>query len=206
MPHGACKLAAFVKLSEEIIMKKIVLGLAIFSAFAAVGAQAAPTIGAHGNINFIGSINADTCVVRSPGASSSGANLLVDMGPVSPSSLGTENQPNVSGGGVASITKNLDLQIECVAGTDVQLKLIPNNTSGKGIAVTGGAQNVQIMLVNNQTALDFSTGSFTLEAPFENGAVTIPLAAYYTLKSGTTKADVVPGQANATVAYELSYE
>lgn len=187
-------------------MKKVLFGLTLLSAFAAAGVQAAPTLGAQGNINFIGSINADSCVVRTPDASGSGSNLLVDMGPVSAKSLGTEANPAVSSGGLASITKKLDLQVECVAGTKVELKLAPNTLSGKGIGVSGGAQNVQIMLLNGQTVLDFTSGSATLEAPYDDGAVTIPLAAYYTLKSGATVNEVVPGQANATVAYELSYE
>uniref|UniRef100_UPI003D07CAEF fimbrial protein n=1 Tax=Alcaligenes faecalis TaxID=511 RepID=UPI003D07CAEF len=187
-------------------MQKILFGLTILSAFAAAGAQAESTIGARGNINFVGSINADSCTVRSPGASSSGANMLVDMGPVSAKTLGTEAQPATSAGGITSIAKNIDMQVECASGTKVALKLAPTTTSGKGIAVTGGARNVQIMLVSNQTVLDFTSGSATLEAPYANGAINVPLTAYYTRKSGAEVGDVVGGQANATVAYELSYE
>ena len=187
-------------------MKKILFGLTILSAFAAAGAQAAPTIGAKGNINFIGSINADSCIVRSPGASSSGANMLVDMGPVSASSLGTEANPMTSTGGLTALSKTIDMEVECLSGTEVSLKLAPSKVSGKGIGVTGGAQNVQIMLVSDSTILDFTGGSTTLKAPYGNGPISIPLAAYYTLQMGSAMADVVPGQANATVAYELSYE
>ncbi|HBQ91308.1 MAG: fimbrial protein [Alcaligenes faecalis] len=187
-------------------MKKILLGLTILSAFAAAGAQAEPVLGARGNISFIGSINADSCTVRTPGASSSGANMLVDMGPVSAKTLGTEAVPATSEGGLTSIAKNIDMQVECASGTKVELKLAPTTTSGKGIAVTGGAQNVQIMLLSNENVLDFTGGSATLEAPYVNGSINIPLTAYYTRKAGTEVADVVGGQANATVAYELSYE
>lgn len=206
-PKAYNKVASFVQQSEvKSIMKKILFGLTILSAFAAAGAQAESTIGARGNINFVGSINADSCTVRSPGASSSGANMLVDMGPVSAKTLGTEAQPATSAGGITSIAKNIDMQVECASGTKVALKLAPTNTSGKGIAVTGGAQNVQIMLVNNDAPLDFTSGTATLEAPYADGAVNIPLTAYYTRKAGAELADVVGGQANATVAYELSYE
>lgn len=187
-------------------MKKILFGLTILSTFAAAGAQAEPTIGAHGNISFIGSINADSCTVRSPGASSSGANMLVDMGPVSAKTLGTEAQPATSDGGITSIAKNIDMQVECASGTKVELKLAPTTTSGKGIAVTGGAQNVQIMLVSDQSILDFTAGNAKLEAPYSDGAINIPLTAYYTRKAGAAVGDVIGGQANATVAYELSYE
>lgn len=187
-------------------MKKILCGLTILSAFAAAGASAAPTIGAKGTISFIGSINADSCTVRSPGASSSGTNLLVDMGPVSAKTLGTEANPMNSASGIASLSKTIDLEVECLTGTDVTLKLAPTKVVGKGIGVTGGAQNVQIMLVSDNTVLDFTGGSATLTAPYGNGPVSIPLAAYYTLQQGSDVAAVVPGQANATVAYELSYE
>lgn len=206
-PKAYNKVASFVQQSEvKSIMKKILLGLTILSAFAAAGAQAETTIGARGNINFTGSINADSCTVRSPGASSSGANMLVDMGPVSAKTLGTEAQPATSTGGITSIAKNIDMQVECASGTKVALKLAPTNTSGKGIAVTGGAQNVQIMLVSNDTTLDFTSGTATLDAPYADGTINVPLTAYYTRKAGAEVGDVVGGQANATVAYELSYE
>lgn len=206
-PKAYNKVASFVQQSEvKSIMKKILLGLTILSAFAAVGAQAEPVIGARGNIQFTGSINSDSCTVRSPGASSSGANMLVDMGPVSANTLGTEAAPATSAGGLTSIAKNIDMQIECMSGTKVELKLAPTATSGKGIAVSGGAQNVQIMLVSNESILDFTAGSAKLEAPYAAGSINIPLTAYYTRKAGTDIADIVGGQANATVAYELSYE
>ncbi|TGV09308.1 type 1 fimbrial protein [Alcaligenaceae bacterium 429] len=187
-------------------MKKILLGLTILSAFAATAAQAESTIGARGNIDFVGSINADSCSVRSTGASSSGANMQVDMGPVAAKTLGTEAAPATSEGGLASIAKNIDLHVECATGTKVSLKLTPTSVSGKGIAVTGGAQNVQIMLVSDQKILDFTNGNTTLDAPYVEGSINIPLTAYYTRKAGSDVADVVGGQANATVAYELSYE
>ncbi|MDK7587681.1 type 1 fimbrial protein [Alcaligenes faecalis subsp. phenolicus] len=187
-------------------MKKILLGLTILSAFAATSAHAESTVGARGNINFIGSINADTCTVRSPGAASTGSDLLVDMGSVSALTLGTEAQPATSAGGITSLAKNIDMEVECIAGTKVELKLTPTTVSGKGIAVTGGAQNVQIMLVNDENILDFTSGSVTLGAPYANGSITIPLTAYYTRKAGAELASIVTGRANATVAYELSYE
>lgn len=187
-------------------MKKILFGLTVLSSSFAFNAQAAPTIGATGNINFIGSINSDSCTVRSPGAASSGANVLVDMGKVSSATLGTEDSPASSQGGVTAIGKSLDMQVECVSATKVSLELVPTLTSGKGIAVTGGAQNVQIMLVNDQQVLDFSSGKATLEAPYTKGTIEIPLTAYYTRKPGAAAIDVISGQAKATVAYVLSYE
>ncbi|MCL7715563.1 fimbrial protein [Stenotrophomonas mori] len=185
-------------------MKKLFIGLAALSAFAAGTSQAA--VGAQGNINFTGSINNDSCVVSGSGATNVGKNLLVDMGTVSANTLGTEANPAVNGGGMSAFEKTIDLKVECLSGTKVALKLTPQTRSGKGIAVTGGASNVQIMLVNDNQVLDFTTGSASLEAPFNGGNVVIPMKAYYTLVQGKDVADVVAGQANATVAYELSYD
>lgn len=188
-------------------MKKTLLSLAVLSSIVATGAHADSQLGAKGTIFFNGSITTDSCTVRSPGASSSGANLTVDMGPVSASTLGTESQPTTGGGGLATISKNIDLEVECVSGATVALKLTPNAISGKGIAVQGGAQNVQIMLVNDNTALDFSSGSVELQQAYAGGGVvSIPLQAYYTRKTGADAADVVAGVANAAVVYELRYE
>jgi major type 1 subunit fimbrin (pilin) len=187
-------------------MKKTFISLAIFSAFAATGAQAA-TIGATGTISFEGSITADTCKVSSSGASSSGANMLVTMGPHSAETLGTEATPETSDGSLSTIAKNLDLNVECAADSKVTLELKPAARVGKGIAVTGGAQNVQIMLVGDNGPLDFSAGTATLNAVnVGNNVFSVPLKAYYTLQAGKKAADVKAGAANATVAYTLSYE
>ncbi|WP_370679513.1 fimbrial protein [Comamonas sp. GB3 AK4-5] len=188
-------------------MKKSFISMAIFSAFAITGAQAAPVIGATGTITFEGSITADSCKVTSTGASSSGANMLVSMGPHSAETLGTEANPAVSGGKLSTIAKNIDLNVECASGTKVSLDLKPSARVGKGIAVAGGAQGVQIMLVSDDTVLDFTSGMATVDAP-DNGSSTfsIPLTAYYTLQAGKSTADVKAGAAKATVAYTLSYE
>lgn len=188
-------------------MKKTFISLAIFSAFVSTGVQADPAVGATGVITFEGSITADSCKVTSSGASSSGGNMQVSMGPHSAEMLGTEANPAVSGGKLSTLAKNIDLNVACASGTTVSLELKPSSRVGKGIAVTGGAQGVQIMLMSKDTVLDFTSGSQVLEAP-NNGANTfsVPLTAYYTLQAGKTSADVKAGAANATVAYTLSYE
>jgi len=185
-------------------MKKLFIGLAALSMFAAGTSQAA--VGAQGDITFTGAVNNDSCVVTGAGATNAGKNLLVDMGTVSANSLGTEANPIIGATGMTAIEKAIDLKVECLSGTKVELKLTPQTRSGKGIATTGGASNVQIMLVSNNDVLDFTTGSATLESPFDGTSVVIPLKAYYTLQAGKAATDVVPGEANATVAYELSYD
>jgi major type 1 subunit fimbrin (pilin) len=187
-------------------MKKTFISLAIFSAFVATGAQAA-TVGATGIINFDGSITADTCKMSSSGAASSGANMLVSMGPHSAETLGTEAHPETSEGSLSTVAKNLDLNVECATDTAVTLELKPALRVGKGIAVTGGAQGVQIMLVGSDGPLNFAEGSAKLPAiNVGNNLFSVPLKAYYTLQDGKTSAQVKAGAANATVAYTLSYE
>jgi major type 1 subunit fimbrin (pilin) len=160
-------------------------------------------------INFTGSINADSCVAHSDGAGSSGgASLTYPMGVVSKTALGTEAAPNTTAGTSSALPVSMNLALECSSGTSVELKLTPTVASGKGIGlapVAGAATNVQIMLMQAGQPLDFTSGSVTLNAPLVNGVASIPLNAYYTLKSGKAVADVVAGTANASAAYVLSY-
>lgn len=188
-------------------MKKAILSIAVLSAlgFSAVS-HAAPTVGATGMINFQGSINADTCVVHSNGAGSSG-NLTYQMGSVSANALGTEAAPNVTSGNFTSLPIPVNLTMECMSGANVSLKLTPTVTSGKGIGVSGGAQNVQIMLMDGATAMDFTAGPVIKgNIPLTNGSADLSLTAYYTLQAAKAVGDVVTGPANGSVAYELSYE
>lgn len=188
-------------------MKKAILSIAVLSAlgFSAVS-HAAPEVGATGMISFNGDINADTCVVHSAGAASSG-NLTYQMGSVSAYALGTEANPLDTGSAVTSLPVPVNLTMECLSGAKVSLKLTPTTVKGKGIGVTGGAQNVQIMLMDGVTAMDFSTGSAIKQnIPLVDNVADLSLTAYYTRQLGKAVADVVAGPANATVAYELTYE
>ncbi|NIF85154.1 type 1 fimbrial protein [Comamonas sp. Tr-654] len=190
-------------------MKKAILSIAVLSAlgFSAVS-HAAPTVGATGMINFQGEINADTCVVHSAGANSSGGtNLTYQMGSVSANALGTEEFPNQTGGTITTLPVPVNLTMECMNGTNVSLKLTPTTRVGMGVGVSGGAQNVQIMLMEGVNKLDFSSGSYTkANLPLTNGVADISLNAFYTLQQGKGVGDVVAGPANGSVAYELSYE
>ncbi|MPS95530.1 type 1 fimbrial protein [Comamonas sp.] len=189
-------------------MKKAILSIVALSALGfSIASHAAPTVGATGMINFNGSINADSCVVHGNGASSAGGSVLnYPMGSVSVNALGTEAAPATAASGVATtLPVALNLQLECATGTSVELKLTPTVTVGKGIGVSGGAQNVQIMLMQGSTALDFAGGPVTLEAPLSGGQASVGLNAYYTLQAAKNVADVVTGDANGSVAYVLSY-
>lgn len=188
-------------------MKKTIFALAVFSALGLGAAQAA-TVGAEGIINFTGTINGDSCVLHSNGAGSAGGGMLsYDMGAVSVHSLGTADAPATSAtNGVTTLPIAMNLQLECVSGTSVDLELTPTIASGKGIGVTGGANGVQIMLVQSGTAVDFTNGSANVAVPLSNGKAALDLTAYYTLQDGVDTADVVPGTANGTVNYVLKYD
>ena len=189
-------------------MKKLITSLAVLSALgAATIAQAAPTDGAKGLIKFTGVINADACLLTSPSGTIAGKTLTVNMDEVPASSLGTEALPTESGTGLPVQVKELDLDVQCATGTKVSMKITPYAVSGKGIAVEGGAENVQIMLTRDGTALDFTAGFADVAAsPAVDGKFRIPLKAYYTRAAGKAVADVKVGPANATVNYVLKYE
>ncbi|MGU3626646.1 fimbrial protein [Comamonas sp. C24C] len=193
-------------------MKKAVLSIAVLSAlgFSTVSG-AVPSLGPNGIISFAGGLNAETCSVRD--ASQGNGNgtgtramgdLSYSMGTVSASALGTEAVPTVSGSGPTSPVV-VDLLLACSNATSLELKLTPTARSGRGIGVTGGATNVQIMLMQGTTALDFTNGSATLFATPSSGSAHIVLNAYYTLQAGKTVSDVVTGTANGSAAYVLSY-
>lgn len=193
-------------------MKKIILSVAVLAALGVSAASsAAPTVGASGTITFKGNINVDTCQLTSTsaGTGSNGGNITVNMGAVSANSLGTEANPASGNGGLSTVgSQDLNLLLECISGTSVDLKLTRQVASGKGIGLApGGAQNVQIMLVDDSTGvpLDFTSGSVSLSKTLAGGYTSFPLKAYYTFTTGKTLADVVAGAANGTVNYEISY-
>ncbi|WP_407713844.1 fimbrial protein [Comamonas testosteroni] len=187
-------------------MKKAILSIAVLSVlgFSTVS-YAAYSLGPSGQISFSGSLNAVTCSVTDSGAAGSGSNLSYSMGAVSTSALGTEAAPTVVPGASPAPPAVMNLRLACSGTTSVELTLTPTTRSGRGIAVSGGATNVQIMLMQGSTALDFTSGSVTLPATLSGGFAMMPLNAYYTLQAGKTASDVTGGPANGSVAYVLSY-
>lgn len=187
-------------------MKKAILSLAVFSALGFSAVSHAASIGATGNISFNGGLTAETCSLENSGATGTGGNLSYDMGVVTTKSLGSEAAPAtpVTVGGIASST-TMNLKLACASGSSVELKLTPTTRVNKGIGVSGGATNVQIMLMQGSSTLDFSTGSATLTAPLSGGVANFVLNAYYTLQADKTIAQVTTGSANGSLAYVLSY-
>ncbi|MFD4836565.1 fimbrial protein [Achromobacter sp. NPDC058515] len=190
-------------------MKTLSLSTALLSALVlSAAAQAAPTVGAQGKINFTGDINADACTVAGSGMASRGV-FNYDMGSVSNLSLGTEDAPATSSTNLPSMPIPVELTLQCATGTQVTLALTPAIASGKGVGVSGLATGAQIMLTKatDGSIIDFTAGTNTIPAGLDsNGKVTVSLLAYYTRKAGVAAAAVTPGTANGTVNYVLSYE
>ena len=127
-PHSNARKRFFKSSITESIMKKLVLSLAVLSAFGAASiAQAAPAEGAKGLIKFTGVINADTCVLSSPSGTIAGKTLTVDMDEVPAASLGIEDAPTTTGNGLTAEAKDLDLDIQCATGTKVSMTLTPSS-------------------------------------------------------------------------------
>ncbi|WP_043004817.1 fimbrial protein [Comamonas testosteroni] len=189
-------------------MKKFLLRSAIISILGltvAVHAQAS-SFGASGLINFIGSITTDSCALRDNNAVRTSGALTYNMGPVSVNALGTEAAPMTSAvGSITALPVDMNMQLECLEGVAVDLTLTPAIVSGKGIGLTGGAQNVQIMLMHGSNPVDFSGGSQTINASMNRGKANILMKAYYTLVAGSAVSNVTAGSANGTVGYMISY-
>lgn len=188
-------------------MKKAILSIAILSALSfSTISHAVPSLGPTGLITFAGGLSAESCTLQDSGASGMGSNLSYNMGAVSSNALGTESNPQtVSGSSTATTPIVMNLQLTCAGATSVELKLTPTARIGKGIAVTGGATGVQIMLVKDAIPLDFTPGFVSLTAPASSGVATIALKAYYTLQAGKTASEVTSGAADGSAAYVLSY-
>lgn len=189
-------------------MKKFLLRSAIISILGltvAVQVQAR-SLGAAGFINFIGSITTDSCALRDNNAVRTGGGMAYNMGPVSIHALGTEAAPTTSAGGsVTVLPVDMNMQLECLEGVAVDLTLTPAIVSGKGIGLTGAAENVQIMLMNGSKPVDFSDGRQTINAPINDGIANIHIKAYYTLVTGGTVSNAKAGTANGTIGYMISY-
>lgn len=188
-------------------MKKAILSIAVLSALSfSTISHAAPSLGPIGLITFAGGLNAESCTLQDAGAGGTGGTLNYIMGAVSSNALGTEANPRVaSGSSTATTPIAMNLRLTCSGASSVELKLTPTTRIGQGIAVSGGATNVQIMLMQGTTALNFTSGSVTLTAPATAGVANIALNAYYTLQAGKTLSEVTPGPANGSASYILSY-
>ncbi|PZX34075.1 major type 1 subunit fimbrin (pilin) [Cupriavidus phytorum] len=174
---------------------------ALIVAGTAMGAQSAHA--ADGTITFNGNITAQTCKINGNGTNSN--NFQVQLPTVSTSilkSLGDvagQTPFNISLTECTPDTGNVHTFFEAGPTTDA--------TTGNLIVEAGGAQNVQIRLLNGGTANTPIKAGYTDQAQnsnavaLTNGAATL---SYYAQYYATGQATA--GAANSSVMYSIAYE
>lgn len=162
----------------------------------------------QGVIALSGEIIVSSCTVQVKEASGTDGVYVVDMGQVSKFALGAQDQ--ASGGRFPQTPKDVSMTIRCDEvdrNIDVDIEAV-NGTAGKGLAVVGGAENVQLMLKADQDLIDFSDGpvvSLARNVPTDKGAVHFPLKAFYALAPGRALESVQAGRAHTAVSIKINY-
>lgn len=186
-------------------------------------------VGASGRIDFHGKLVAESCDVLGGGmeaAEEGPSSWRYSMGDVSISELGSEAIPAGANSWVdfpdthPRTAEAFTLTLLCDAGFPVPRMLLhaTAGTTGKGLAVTGSATNVQIMLLDSSRGpsipFDMSSGMASVDVSWAPDAGvpgraysgTASLSPYYTVVSGRTPREVKGGTANGSVAYVLEYD
>lgn len=174
---------------------------ALIVAGTAMGAQFAHA--ADGTITFNGKITAQTCTINGNGTGAH--DFTVQLPAVSASTLSGVGKVagqtpfNIALTNCTPTTGNVHTFFEAGPTTDT--------TTGNLILDAGGAQNVQIRLLNGGTASTPIKAGFTDVAqgsnavPLSNGAATLwYYAQYYATGQATA------GAANSSVMYSIAYE
>ena len=173
---------------------------ALIIAGTAIAAQTASA--ADGTITFNGEVTANTCTINGNGSGAS--DFLVTLPSVSTSALAAD--------GVSAGRKDFKIELtNCTPDSgNVHTYFEPGITTdlqtGNLIVDAGGAQNVQIRLLND----DFSAIKAGFADAAQNskpvaiagGSATLPYFAEYVAVGGPATA----GVANSSVVYSLSYQ
>nr|WP_186354668.1 MULTISPECIES: fimbrial protein [unclassified Pseudomonas] len=176
-------------------------------------------LAADGTINFTGEITAASCKASSGAGTSvgggAGAQVIeVPMGKVSIDSLSTKNPGIVSG---TAININLDCGNTAAGLTTVKVMFDPNSGSGVDgsnnnlLKTTGAAKGVGIGIFDSSNNLINLAGNGSFDAPLVK-AGTDPAFTYTAnlnmrasyVANGVTP--IVPGQANGTLPFTLTYQ
>ncbi|WP_373377365.1 fimbrial protein [Cupriavidus nantongensis] len=174
---------------------------ALIVAGTAMGAQFAHA--ADGTITFNGNITAQTCKINGNGTNSHDFNVQLPTVSTStlkaPGNVAGQTPFNIALTDCTPDSGNVHTFFEAGPTTDA--------TTGNLILETGGAQNVQIRLLNGGTANTPIKAGFTDAAqgsnsvPITNGAATLwYYAQYYATGQATA------GAANSSVMYSIAYE
>ncbi|MBB4864070.1 type 1 fimbria pilin [Pseudomonas nitritireducens] len=182
----------------------------------AMTALAGNALAADGTINFTGEIIAASCKVGANTGAVVGGDVGHQTVDVKLGKVSADSISGTAGGGIAAGT-NISLSLDCGAtGKDLSnVKLAFDPASGSGLdlknnsllKVTGGAGGVGIGLYNDQNQLinlaanEGYTGEIVKEAD-DSYKATLNLRAGYVANGDT----IVPGAANGTLPFTLSYE
>lgn len=176
---------------------------ALIVAGTAMGAQFAHA--ADGTITFNGKIIGQTCTINGNGEGPGVTNFTVRLPAVSTSTLNGAGKVagqtpfNIALSNCTPDTGNVHTFFEAGPTTDA--------TTGNLILEAGGAENVQIRLLNGGTANTPIKAGFTDAAqgsnavPLTNGAATLWYYAQYYATGAATA-----GLANSSVMYSIAYE
>jgi type 1 fimbria pilin len=120
-----------------------------------------------------------------------------------PVSMGKVNKTDFTGKNSALTPVNVQIPLQCNAGSRVNVLFDAKSSLGNGIIdlTAGGAEGVGIQLKLNNTPVVFNNTLFVATAG-EQGAFNIPLTAAYIQTTDTIK----PGTANAVANFTVTYE
>lgn len=162
-----------------------------------------------GSIEFVGSVDNDTCKLTSANGSANGV-INVNLGSVSADDVGEVASPNFTSSGSSS---GLQLDISCKTAGKVTLSFaaLPSNlVSGNSIlkvnsGSTAKGVGIAVYPTGSTTALDLSTGKLLdAHAIAADGSYKVSFdAAYVKTSSGAT---ITAGSANASLPFVLAYE
>ncbi len=178
---------------------------ALIVAGTAMGAQFAHAADADGTITFNGKVTGQTCTINGNGNGPGVTNFTVQLPTVSATTLNTAG--NVAGQTPFNIALTNCTPTSGNVHTFFEAGPTTDATTGNLILEAGGAQNVQIRLLNGGTANTPIKAGFTDAAqnsqsvPITNGAATLWYYAQYFATGAAT-----PGVANSSVMYSIAYE
>ncbi|AMR81719.1 fimbrial protein [Cupriavidus nantongensis] len=184
-------------------MTKNKLLAALIVAGTTMGVQSAHAV--DGTITFNGNVIGQSCKINGNGKGPGEASFAVQLPTVSTSTL---NAPGNTAGQTPFYIELTDCTPDSGSvHTFFEAGPTTDATTGNLILEAGGAENVQIRLLNGGTANTAIKAGFTDSAqnsksvPISNGAATLW---YYAQYYATGKA--TPGAANSSVMYSIAYE
>ncbi|WP_445989602.1 fimbrial protein [Chromobacterium haemolyticum] len=188
-------------------------GKFVLAALAAFVVSPAFAESLSGQIDFTGKVIADSCRLSSPNGDAT--SIKVDMGTVSVEDIGTVASPKFTGSG----SRQVDFNIICKTASKVSMHLagaapevlsgnnilrVNNGTSSAGFARGVGIAVFDSAAVASPKAFDLTNGALLKEEAA--GAIDevrhVSFAAAY-VTTGDTQ---VPGIANASLPFTLTYE